>query len=108
MGNKKYAIINNIFCLSMNDMKWNCSFPMNTIASVNGRNTTHSEKRKLRISIIPKMRPRSFLCLAIVSSSDVAELVAFFASAKSSKTTGAQIPIKSLYIPEFNKELKHM
>ena len=28
-----------------------------------------------------------------VSSADVAELVAFFASAKSSKTTGAQIPI---------------
>jgi NAD(P)-dependent dehydrogenase (short-subunit alcohol dehydrogenase family) len=98
MGNKKYAIINNIFCLSMNDMKWNCSFPMNTIASVNGRNTTHSEKRKLRISIIPKMRPRSFLCLATVSSSDVAELVAFLASAKSSKTTGAQIPMNCLSI----------
>jgi len=63
MGNKIYAIINNIFCLSMNDMKWNCSFPMNTIASVNGRNTTHSEKRKLRISIIRKMRPRIFSCI---------------------------------------------
>jgi hypothetical protein len=34
--------------------------------------------------------------------------VAFFASAKSSKTTGAQIPMNCLSIPEFNKELKHM
>ena len=80
-------------------MKWNSSFPMNKITSVNKRNKAHSPtKRKLRISIIPKMIPRSFLCLAIVLSSDIAELVAFLASAKSSKTTGAQIPMNCLSI----------
>ena len=52
---------------------------MNTIITVNKRNKAHfPTKRKLRISIIIKMRPRSFFC------------------------------INSLFIPEFNKELKHM